>query len=441
MAESFMGAYRLAQLQAGTQIQTARMQQETAAAEAQAKQFQEMAKNAQSNIDAALKTVSTMAQSHLDKGGDIADPQFQAAAGVIVDSALQTSAQYASKGLPVVAPDILAAQFQNVFNAPSRVQAAQAEGTAEAAKTAITEPAKQKATIETQNAMELVDAFDTTTGKATQATREQMKTSQGKIIPLSARDQPYNADLKTVVDTTTGDVKSAQWDPRARRLTDLDGNPLGANWVPTTVQGTPDEIGVTTASRSRIEEQVGTLNDSLAIAETALKQFNASYLTWPTQVKDKALGVIEKMGAELGPEQQKFKGDITRFKQNAITGLNLGIKAVTGASMSVGEIERLRAQFPDPENDSPTAFKAKLQQSIVQMRLARARAIWMAKNGITYDWKKGEGEPPVDLDQFKVIMERRAEEIKTVIRQERPDLKESDLDTEAARALAKEFGG
>lgn len=441
MAESFMGAYRLAQLQAGTQIKTARMQQETAAAEAQAKQFQDMAKNAQSNIDAALKTVATMAQSHLDKGGDIADPQFQAAAGVIAESALQTAAQYASKGLPVVTPDVLAQQFMNVFNAPSRVQAAQAEGQAEAAKTSITEPAKQKATIETQNAMELVDAFDTTTGKPTQATREQMKTSQGKIIPLSARDQPYNADLKTVVDTTSGAVKSAQWDPRARRLTDLDGNPLGANWVPTTVQGTPEETGVTTASRSRIEEQVGTLNDSLAIAETALKQFNASYLTWPTQFKDKALNFLEKSGGQLAPGSEKFVGEIAKFKQNAITGLNLGIKAVTGASMSVGEIERLRAQFPDPENDGPTQFKAKLEQSIKQMRMARARAVWMMKNGIAYDWKKGEGEPPVDLDQFRIIMDRRAEEIKTVIRQERPDLQESDLDTETARALAKEFGG
>ena len=267
-----------------------------------------------------------------------------------------------------------------------------------------------------------------------------MDASNGGVIPLSARETPTSADLKTVVNTKDGTVKSAFWDGRSRRLTGLDGNALGAEWVPTTVSGTPEETGVTTASKTKIEEKVMGLDDSLALAQEASKQFKAAYLQLPTQWLAGGLAALEKAGMKLSASQEKLVGDITKFKQNAISGLNLGIKAITGASMTQGEIERLRAQFPDPEKDGPTQFKAKLDQSIAQMRLSRARAVWMAKQGIQFDWNSGD-EPPVSLEQFPVIMRRRAEEIRTTIKQEQPDLQEGDVETAVARAIQKEFGG
>lgn len=440
MPGQFYSAADVARVQARQSAQNAQLQYDAEMQKQKAEQNQKMAQSAQTNIDAALKTVATAAQHWVDQGKDIADPTFHDAMDPLVRGAIETSAMYSMNGLPVVTPDVLQQQFENIYTAPSRVQTATLEGQADLAKENIVGPAKKKNEIIAQNENQLLDAYDVKLGKFTQATRAEMDASNGGVIPLSARETPTSADLKTVVNTKDGTVKSAFWDGRSRRLTGLDGNALGAEWVPTTVSGTPEETGVTTASKTKIEEKVMGLDDSLALAQEASKQFKAAYLQLPTQWLAGGLAALEKAGMKLSASQEKLVGDITKFKQNAISGLNLGIKAITGASMTQGEIERLRAQFPDPEKDGPTQFKAKLDQSIAQMRLSRARAVWMAKQGIQFDWNSGD-EPPVSLEQFPVIMRRRAEEIRTTIKQEQPDLQEGDVETAVARAIQKEFGG
>ena len=93
----------------------------------------------------------------------------------------------------------------------------------------------------------------------------------------------------------------------------------------------------------------------------------------------------DKFGT-LEPEKQQQLTEYSQWKQNAITNINERIKELTGAAMGVQEAERIMSSLPVPgqgifDGDSPTVFKAKLDNAIQQLKLVEARNAYIVRTG------------------------------------------------------------
>jgi len=213
--------------------------------------------------------------------------------------------------------------------------------------------------------------------------------------------------------TKEGDSFSAFADEQGG-FTDQNGNkisiPEGAKFSTSSVTGTPEETGLTTKGAGMLDEKLINIDSSIAGLESTVQTFDPSYLTLPTQLYTKGLKAADKLGIELSPENAELLKNYSTFQQDAIATVNATIKAITGAQMSEKEADRIRKQIPDPENDSPKQFEAKLKNSLKQSKLAQARWRWMTKNGIRHDFKSNK-RSPVSLDAFEGMFESRAEEI------------------------------
>ena len=93
----------------------------------------------------------------------------------------------------------------------------------------------------------------------------------------------------------------------------------------------------------------------------------------------------DKFGT-LEPEKQQELTEYSQWKQNSITNINERIKELTGAAMGVQEAERIMSSLPVPgqgifDGDSPTVFKAKLDNAIQQLKLVEARNAYIVRTG------------------------------------------------------------
>ena len=119
--------------------------------------------------------------------------------------------------------------------------------------------------------------------------------------------------------------------------------------------------------------------------------FDPDYLTYQTKIEQSALKVAEKAGVDIGESGREKITKVSKFKRNAIENLNLYIKEITGAQMSEAEADRLRKAVPDAENDSPTEFKAKMDDAIEQLRKKQTRYAYALENGIEPESLYGSG--------------------------------------------------
>jgi hypothetical protein len=146
--------------------------------------------------------------------------------------------------------------------------------------------------------------------------------------------------------------------------------------------------------------------------------------------------IKEKAGANLDPQQKQVLTDFSQFKQNSIQELNAAIKAQTGATVTADEAPRIIAGLPNAgsglfDGDSPTEFKAKLDNSTKQLRLAEARNIYALRNGLSLK--------NIPLDSVPKLMNDRAADL---AKQYQVDLKKATPTQINAikRQLAVEFG-
>jgi len=166
-------------------------------------------------------------------------------------------------------------------------------------------------------------------------------------------------------------------------------------------------------------------------------QINATldpkFLTVPYRTEQAWTSLKEKF-VELPEEQKAELQRFSSWKQNAVNNLSLTIKELTGAAMGVEEAKRIIAGLPNPgsgltDGDSPTEFKAKLDQTMQQMKLVEARATYLLKNGLTLD--------KVSLDSMPQIINQRGKQIATQYKLD--PSKPSDLDL-IKKQLSAEFG-
>jgi len=95
----------------------------------------------------------------------------------------------------------------------------------------------------------------------------------------------------------------------------------------------------------------------------------------------------DKFGT-LDPAQKQTLTEYSQWKQNSINNINERIKELTGAAMGVEEAKRIMSGLPTPgqgifDGDSPTVFKAKLDNAMQQLRLVEARNAYIVRTGST----------------------------------------------------------
>lgn len=181
----------------------------------------------------------------------------------------------------------------------------------------------------------------------------------------------------------------------------------------------------TSTTQTRIEKSILDSQDGLGRLRAIQASFDPRFLTIGGKIEGFLTSVKDKLSPEsLTTEQKEFLEDYTVFTQDAIENLNRYIKEITGAQMSEPEAERLSKGIPNPEKDSPTQFKAKMDNSMRQLVLGRARAIHARKQGLdSLPWEIA------TLGDMESIIENRVKELeKTMDR------------TQAIDQVAKEFG-
>lgn len=131
-------------------------------------------------------------------------------------------------------------------------------------------------------------------------------------------------------------------------------------------------------------------------------------------------------------EGKDYLANVSKFRLNVMQHVNLGIKEMTGAQMSETEAKRLMAAMPN-QNDSPTVFKAKLDEAMHLMRMANARETYWAQRGIP-----GAAWDQVPLTDMQAILSQRGSEIyQDLISQ---GVEGGAARQQAAQMLAQEFG-
>lgn len=168
------------------------------------------------------------------------------------------------------------------------------------------------------------------------------------------------------------------------------------------------------------------------------RQFKPEYQNLGPRLSALGLSLKDKVGlTELDPNEKKFLTEFSAYKRNAINSMNDYIKSVTGAAMSNEEAKRILKGMPNPgegifDGDSPTEFKAKMDDAIKQTRLAEARLVYIKRNGLNIG--------DVDLDRMPRLMNERGAEIEGKIKQQQPNISPADLRKLVKRNLAQEFG-
>ena len=138
-------------------------------------------------------------------------------------------------------------------------------------------------------------------------------------------------------------------------------------------------------TRNKLQESIVQATEGLDRLNRIGDSFDAKFLTVPGRLKGVALNAKSMAGGlfgDMSEDEKKYVTDFTTFRADAAKNLNLYIKEITGASMSVQEGSRIIKGAPDPENDGPEAFMAKYKSSIKDVSRAVMRANWSLKNGI-----------------------------------------------------------
>jgi hypothetical protein len=151
----------------------------------------------------------------------------------------------------------------------------------------------------------------------------------------------------------------------------------------------------------------------------------------------------DKAGVGLNPDESKFLQDFSAYKRNSINALNEYIKSVTGAAMSEPEARRIMEGMPKPgeglfDGDSPTQFKAKLDDAMKQTKMALARYEYIKRNGIALTDNNGNAVVP--LERMPQIMNDRGNELEAQFKKSNPSMPPAEIQGRVRAVLAKEFG-
>lgn len=184
---------------------------------------------------------------------------------------------------------------------------------------------------------------------------------------------------------------------------------------------------------TKVEEQQLNTGDQIARLNNIQFSYRPEFLNPKFRATQEWNSLKDKFGS-LNDTEKAQLGQFSQYKQNAVQNLNLTIKDLTGASMGENEAKRIISTLPNPgmgimDGDSPTEFKAKLDNAVQQTKYSLARKQYALKNGLKWE--------NIELGQMPNIVNKRAAEL---AKQYKLDpTKEADRNTIKTQ-LAAEFG-
>lgn len=225
-------------------------------------------------------------------------------------------------------------------------------------------------------------------GELTAATSER-NLGNLRAVGISLAEDFEPEDLKlqaqdNIVDSKGEFVGLGVFDPKKGFMvqTDKGLRPLKKGERTVATSGSLADTGLTKNVTTELQNQLLASADASDRLFETIDKFDTEFLTIAGKVKFGALAMAESAGINLSDEMKSDLARFTQFKAGALDNLNRYIKLITGAAMTKSEAERLRKTMPDPENDSPTEFLAKLQNVYDQTLVVRQRAMLAIEQGV-----------------------------------------------------------
>jgi hypothetical protein len=249
------------------------------------------------------------------------------------------------------------------------------------------------------------------------------KTPAPQAAPNSVREYEYA--VKQGYKGTYEQFELAQRRAGASNVTAVAGGPM-----------TPGKAGAT-----KIDEDMLGATKGLMQLDTINSQFKPEYQRFmdkagytALKVKDSTVGLTNKEKADLTAYSQ--------YRRNAVNSLNEYIKSITGAAMSEAEAQRILNGMPKIgdgwfDGDSPTEFKAKLDDAMAQTKKSIARLAYLKRNGMSLEDGLGKG---VTLDRMPELMKERGREIEAELKKTAPNASKEVVGRSMRRQLSVEFG-
>jgi hypothetical protein len=196
-----------------------------------------------------------------------------------------------------------------------------------------------------------------------------------------------------------------------------------------------DKLGKT--AQGEVEKELVGLTGTIGRLESLGKRFDPEFLKIPERAGFAWSGLKEKFGS-LPPDQKKSLAAYTRFRQTSINNAALYVKYLSGVAVSEQEFQRIMKTLPNAgsgifDGDSPTEYVSKMQEAIVQSKMAVARAMHLKRNGFKgKPWEAG-----IALDDMRGIIDQRGDQIEQQLQGRVPPDQMRDV---VGKQLKQEFG-
>lgn len=192
-------------------------------------------------------------------------------------------------------------------------------------------------------------------------------------------------------------------------------------------------------TRANLEKKQFSAVDTLARLNAVKAGFKPEYQTYSSKWSALKLGISEKAGMDIGPEDKQFLNDFSVYRRNTFSNLNKTLNELSGAAVTEHEMKRLQKELPDVgtglfDGDSPTEFKAKMDSSIKAQKRAVIRYRYALQNDMN-PLKTG-----IELGDVDALIERRGQELEQLLLSENPNIDEATLTNLVTEQLKQEFG-
>ena len=201
----------------------------------------------------------------------------------------------------------------------------------------------------------------------------------------------------------------------------------------------PIPLGKTAATK--VDEGLLDTSKGIMTLSAIEAQFKPEYQNIAPRISAEWSAIKDKLGVGIDQKDKAFLTEFSAYKRNAINAMNQYIKEITGAAMSEMEAVRILSGMPKVgagifDGDSPTEFKAKMDDAMKQTKVALARYEYIKRNGIKLT--DDNGDPTVPLSRMPQIMNDRGNELEANFLKMRmpPD----QVKKRVSAMLAKEFG-
>lgn len=229
-----------------------------------------------------------------------------------------------------------------------------------------------------------------------------------------------------------GDPRRAQYDRTIKAYKAGRGTDVTVN----TGEMTPGKT-----AGNKIDEDMLGVTRNLMQLDTIAGQFKPEFQRFQDKAGFMALKAKDSTVGLTNKEKQDLT-EYSTYRRNAFNTLNEYIKSITGAAMSEAEANRIRKSMPDPgdglfSGDSPTEFKAKLDDAMAQTKKSVARLAYLKRNGMSLEDGLGKG---ITLEGMPALMNERGQKIEAELKAAQPGASKDAMQKAVRRQLAVEFG-